>query len=91
MKPERLGPEISIKTRELPMGLPSVNRRAVSGFVLATGFVLLDSERDPQAAGAILRRRGHGRHVSENTAHLYAGARRIRRDPRVPGSACRTH
>lgn len=46
--PERLGPEIPIKTRELPMGLPGVNRRTVSGFVLATGFVLMDSERDPQ-------------------------------------------
>ena len=46
--PERLGPEIAIKTRELPMGLPGVNRRTVSGFVLATGFVLMDSERDSQ-------------------------------------------
>lgn len=46
--PEQLGPEIPIKERELPMGLPGVNRRMVSGFVLATGFVLLDSERDSQ-------------------------------------------
>ena len=46
--PERLSPEIPIKAGEIPMGLPGVNRRTVSGFVLATGFVLLDSERDPQ-------------------------------------------
>ncbi|MDD3214714.1 MAG: hypothetical protein PHY64_13645 [Eubacteriales bacterium] len=46
--PERLGPEIPIKTKEIPMGLPGINRRMVEGFMLATGFVLLDSERDPQ-------------------------------------------
>lgn len=45
---EQLGPEIPIKERELPMGLPGVNRRMVSGFMLANGFVLLESERDPQ-------------------------------------------
>lgn len=45
---ERLGPEIPIKAKEIPMGLPGVNRCMVEGFVLATGFVLLDSERDPQ-------------------------------------------
>lgn len=43
---EQLGPEIPIKERELPMGLPGVNRRMVSGFMLANGFVLLESERD---------------------------------------------
>ncbi|MFT8888073.1 MAG: hypothetical protein ABF904_04575 [Ethanoligenens sp.] len=48
MRPEHLGPEISIKARELPMGLPGMNRRTVEGFVLTTGFVLLDSERDAQ-------------------------------------------
>lgn len=46
--PEQLGPEIPIKKRELAMGLPGVNRRMVSGFMLANGFVLLESERDPQ-------------------------------------------
>ena len=81
---ERLGPEIPIKTKELPMGLPGVNRRTVSGFVLATGFVLLDAA---QAAGPVLRRRRHGRHVSENGAYLHAGAERGRGDPRVPGGA----
>lgn len=45
---EQLGPEIPIKERKLPMGLPGVNRRMVSGFMLANGFVLLESERDPQ-------------------------------------------
>lgn len=45
---EQLGPEIPIKERELPMGLPGVNRRMVSGFMLANGFALLESERDPQ-------------------------------------------
>lgn len=45
---EQLGPEIPIKERELPMGLPGVNRRMVSGFMLANGLVLLESERDPQ-------------------------------------------
>jgi hypothetical protein len=45
---EQLGPEIPIKERELPMGLPGVNRRMISGFMLANGFVLLESERDPQ-------------------------------------------
>lgn len=46
--PEQLGSEIPIKAKEIPMGLPGVNRRMVSGFMLANGFVLLDSERDPQ-------------------------------------------
>lgn len=45
---EQLGPEIPIKERELPMGLPGVSRRMVSGFMLANGFFLLESERDPQ-------------------------------------------
>lgn len=45
---EQLGPEIPIKERKLPMGLPGVNHRMVSGFMLANGFVLLESERDPQ-------------------------------------------
>ena len=45
---ERLGPEISIKTTAVPMGLPGVNRRTVDGFVLANGTVLLESERDVQ-------------------------------------------
>jgi len=51
MKPdnsERLGPEISIKTTAVPMGLPGVNRRTVDGYVLVTGTVLLESERDGQ-------------------------------------------
>lgn len=47
-QPERLGPEIAIQSREVSMGLPGFNRRMTDGFVLATGFVLLDSERDPQ-------------------------------------------
>jgi hypothetical protein len=46
--PEQLGPEIPIKTKEIPMGLPGINRRMVQGFVLTNDVVLLDSERDPQ-------------------------------------------
>ena len=45
---ESLGPEIPIKTTAVPMGLPGVNRRTVNGFVLDTGTVLLESERDGQ-------------------------------------------
>ncbi|QNK40246.1 hypothetical protein [Caproicibacter fermentans] len=45
---ERLGPEIPVKTTAVPMGLPGVNRRTVDGFVLMTGIVLLESERDGQ-------------------------------------------
>jgi hypothetical protein len=48
MKPEFFGPEIPIKARDIPMGLPGVNRRMVDGFMLSTGYVLLESERDPQ-------------------------------------------
>ena len=45
---EPLGPEISIKTTAVPMGLPDVNRRTVDGYVLEGGVVLLESERDGQ-------------------------------------------
>lgn len=48
LAPEQYGPEISIKTTTVPMGLPGVNRRMVGGYVLATGTVLLESERDVQ-------------------------------------------
>lgn len=74
MKPdnsERLGPEIPIKTTTVPMGLPGVNRRTVDGYVLATGTVLLESERDEQG-----RYCGGGRYrrdVSSDAASLYAG------------------
>lgn len=43
---ERLGPEIPVRTKAVPMGPPGVNRRTVNGFVLANGIVLLESERD---------------------------------------------
>lgn len=45
---EQLGPEIPIKTTTVPMGLPGVNRRTVDGYVLPSGIVLLESERDQQ-------------------------------------------
>lgn len=51
MMPDRssqLGPEIPIKITAVPMGLPGMNRRTVDGFILATGTVLLESERDGQ-------------------------------------------
>ncbi len=48
LAPERYGPEIPIKTTAVPMGLPGVNRRTVDGYVLESGIVLLESERDVQ-------------------------------------------
>lgn len=42
------GPEISIASREVQRGLPGFKRRMVEGFVLASGDVLLESERDAQ-------------------------------------------
>lgn len=48
LAPEQYGPEISIKTTTVPMGLPGVNRRMVGGYVLASGIVLLASECDGQ-------------------------------------------
>lgn len=48
LAPERYGPEIPIKTTTVPMGLPGVNRRTVDGYVLSSGIVLLESERDEQ-------------------------------------------
>lgn len=47
-KSNQLGPEIPVKTTAVPMGLPGMNRRTVDGFILATGTVLLESERDGQ-------------------------------------------
>lgn len=43
---ERLGPEIPIKARTIPMGLPGVNRRDLPGYLLADGTALMESERD---------------------------------------------
>ncbi len=45
-KSEQLGPEIPVKTMVVPIGLLGINRRTVDGFVLETGTVLLESERD---------------------------------------------
>lgn len=46
LAPEQYGPEILIKTTTVSMGLPGVNRRMVDDYVLSSGIVLLESERD---------------------------------------------
>lgn len=43
---EPVGPEIPIKAKTIPMGLPGVNRRDLPGYLLADGTALVESERD---------------------------------------------
>lgn len=41
-----LGPEVAVTSRKIPMGLPGTQRRMADGYVLSSGIVLLESERD---------------------------------------------
>ena len=44
--PEPVGPEIPIKATEVPCGLVGANRHMKPGYVLASGVVLLETEKD---------------------------------------------
>jgi hypothetical protein len=69
---QKLGPEIKIKAKEIPMGLPGVNRRTVPGYMLANDLVLMESVRDNKGryvAGAGM----DGMYL--RTSHIYVPVR----------------